>query len=96
MGALRKLQVETWAVLGLADDASRRAEAVNACAAYEHAYHTIIVLDAETYCLCRALGLPVDKLRRWGENSTRADETWDRCPPLSISPRLTSAPQVTP
>jgi glycosyltransferase involved in cell wall biosynthesis len=82
-GRLRDLKVETWALLGLADAITQRAEIVNACAAFEHAYRTIVVLDAQTFRLCRALGLPVDKLRRWGEGDL-SDNDWCQCPRLQL------------
>ncbi|WP_448207769.1 glycosyltransferase [Azospirillum sp. sgz302134] len=86
MGRLRKLGVATWAVLGLPDTHRTAADAVNACAAFEHAYQTIVPLDARTFRLCQALALPVDKLRRWdGEGE---DPDWGDCttlvpPPIS-------------
>jgi hypothetical protein len=86
MGRLRKLQVETWAVLGLADDAVSPADVINTCAAYEHAYQTVIILDVATYRLCRALGIPPEKLRRWGEGGAQADDEWHAIPSLSLSP----------
>jgi hypothetical protein len=96
MGRLRKLQVETWAVLGLVDDTASPADAVNACAAYEHAYQTVIILDAATHRLCRALGLPPEKLRRWGEGGAQADDEWHAIPSLSVSPASAPGSQVAP
>ena len=83
VGQLRDLNVETWALLGIAD--GRSAEIVNACAAFEHAYQIIIVSDPKTLRLCRALGLPSEKLRRWCEGAVSDDEDWSECPELSLS-----------
>ena len=79
-GWLRKLKVETWAVLGEAlRHGAPAAEAINACAAYEHAYHTVVVLDPRTLRLCLALGFPPDKLRRWGDVPANDDGDWGGC-----------------
>ena len=81
-GLMGRLEVETWAVVGLGDEALAPADVINACAAYEHAYQTVIALDPGTYRLCLALGIPAEKLRRWGEY---ADADWDDCRPLDLS-----------
>jgi glycosyltransferase involved in cell wall biosynthesis len=83
VGQLRDLNIETWALLGVAD--GRSAEIVNACAAFEHAYQIIIVRDPKTLRLCRALGLPSEKLRRWCEGTVSDDEDWCECSELSLS-----------
>jgi hypothetical protein len=82
-GQLRDLKVETWALLGIPDGAEQSAEIVNACAAFEHAYQTIIVLNPKTLRLCRALGLPSEKLRRWSEGAIDNDDDWAECSNLS-------------
>jgi hypothetical protein len=64
-GRLRDLQVETWALLGTGAANAAAAEIVNACAAFEYAYQRVLVLDAHTSSLCRALGLPAEKLWHW-------------------------------
>jgi glycosyltransferase involved in cell wall biosynthesis len=84
-GQLRDLKVETWALLGVPDGIGQSAEIINACAAFEHAYQTIIVLNAKMLRLCRALGLPSDKLRRWSEDAISKDDDWCECPRLSLS-----------
>ena len=83
MGRLRKLGVATWAVLGLAEEGRAPADVVNACAAFEHAYQTIVPLDARTFRLCQALALPLDKLRRWEGEEAEAESDWRDCPALS-------------
>ncbi|ALJ38430.1 glycosyltransferase family 2 protein [Azospirillum brasilense] len=85
MGRLRALGVAGWALLGpsVAPDAPTLADAVNGCAAFEHAYQAIVPLDARTFRLCQALGLPPDKLRRW-EDAMEPDTDWLACPPLSM------------
>jgi hypothetical protein len=82
-GQLRDLKVETWALLGIPDAARPSAEIVNACATFEHAYQIIIVLDAQILRLCRALGLPSEKLRRWSDDVAGNDDDW--CESLSLS-----------
>ncbi len=87
MGRLRKLGVTTWALLGLPEDGRTAADVVNGCAAFEHAYQTIVPLDARSFRLCQALALPLDKLRRWEsqprETMGEGDEPdWDVCPAL--------------
>ncbi|AWJ82074.1 hypothetical protein TSH58p_00555 (plasmid) [Azospirillum sp. TSH58] len=86
MGRLRALGVTGWALLGSSDapDAPSLADAVNGCAAFEHAYQTVVPLDARTVRLCQGLGFPPDKLRRW-EDATEpdADPDWAACVPLS-------------
>ncbi|WP_449228472.1 glycosyltransferase [Azospirillum argentinense] len=86
MGRLRALGVTGWALLGAsaAPDAPSLAETVNGCAAFEHAYQTVVPLDARTFRLCRALGFPPDKLRRWEDAAEPgADPEWDTCATLS-------------
>lgn len=85
VGRLRDLKVDTWALLGVADGIGQSVEIVNACAAFEHAYQTIIVHDLKTLSLCRALGLPSEKLRRWCEPTVNDKEDWCECPRLSLS-----------
>lgn len=99
MGRLRALGVTGWALLGpsAAPDAPSLADVVNGCAAFEHAYQTVVPLDARTFRLCRALGLPPDKLRRWdggwdGGAETDADPDWAACAPLSSCLPEPSAP----
>lgn len=86
MGRLRALGVTGWALLGASTvpGAPSLADAVNGCAAFEHAYQTVVPLDARTFRLCQALGFPPDKLRRW-EDATEpdADPDWTVCAPLS-------------
>lgn len=62
-GALRRLQVETWAVL--APDRSSAANVITACSAFEQAYDAIFAETEEMLHLCRALGIPPRKLRLW-------------------------------
>jgi hypothetical protein len=85
VGQLRDLNVETWVLLGIADDIAQSAEMVNACAAFEHAYQTIIVLNPKVLRLCRALGLPSEKLRRWNEGSASGNDAWDQSPSMLFS-----------
>ncbi|WP_167525311.1 glycosyltransferase family A protein [Roseomonas genomospecies 6] len=95
MGRLRALGVTGWALLGpsSAPDAPSVADAVNGCAAFEHAYQTIVPLDARIFRLCRALGLPPDKLRRWdGGAEAESDPDWAACAPLSSCLPDPSAP----
>jgi len=82
MGRLRDLKIETWALLGIADVTTQTAEAINACAAFEYAYQTIIVFNTDALRLCRALGLPPEKLRRWRKDEDSGEEDWRRCPSL--------------
>ncbi|MBP2291350.1 glycosyltransferase family A protein [Azospirillum rugosum] len=92
MGRLRKLGVTTWALLGLPEAGRTAADVVNACAAFEHAYQTIVPLDARSFRLCQALALPLDKLRRWGsETGEGNDPDWDACPAL-VDPFTPSTP----
>jgi hypothetical protein len=93
-GHLRKLQVEAWALLGreLLDAGSAAAgqrliDPVTACAAFEHAYQRIIALDPQTTDLCRAVGIPADKLYRWGEVPAESTVGWQRCPLLDLPAR---------
>jgi len=66
IGELRRLGVETWAILGEdpgAGEGERSPfDSVTACAAFENAYDVIVALDGNTETLCRALGLPAAKL----------------------------------
>ena len=105
MGRLRKLGVTTWAVLGLPEEGRSPADIVNACAAFEHAYQTIIPLDARSFRLCQALALPLDKLRRWNGPDQAAnhatpgegdDAGWDACPGLAPPPIPPIVPPATP
>ncbi len=86
MGRLRALGVTGWALLGASTlpDAPSLADAVNGCAAFEHAYQTVVPLDARTFRLCQALGFPPDKLRRWEDAAEPdTDPDWTACAPLS-------------
>lgn len=65
MGALRRLKVETWALLGYCEQDQEASQAVNACAAFEQAYSSIVVSNAEILRLCRAFGMPHAKMRYW-------------------------------
>jgi glycosyltransferase involved in cell wall biosynthesis len=64
MGSLRRLHVETWALLDCDDD-DTTSIVINACAAFEQAYDAIIVPNQKTLSLCRAFGIPETKLRSW-------------------------------
>jgi hypothetical protein len=92
MGRLRDLRVETWALLGIAQSVAQAAEVVNACAAFERAYKMVVVLNAKILRLCRGLGFPPEKLRRWSEVEVGHDDDWCGCPPIffqgSIAPSL--------
>jgi len=90
MGRLRDLRVETWALLGIAQSAGQATKVVNACAAFEQAYQTIVVLNAKTLRLCRGLGFPPEKLRRWSEVEVSNDDDWDDCLPISLRAGLAS------
>ena len=104
-GQLRKLQVEAWTLLGrqLLDvgatgDGRWLIGPVTACAAFEHAYQRIIALDPQTLDLCRSVGIPVDKLYRWGDAPAESAGRWEQCPLLELSAlgrtgRRTSAEQ---
>lgn len=88
MGRLRKLGVTTWAVLGVPEEGRSAADAVNGCAAFEHAYQTIVPLDGRTFRLCQALALPLDKLRRWSAVDGAGqgeDADWAQCPALDTA-----------
>lgn len=63
-GALRRLKVETWALLARSGDQSA-VDAVTACSAFEQAYDAIFPDTEELLHLCRALGIPARKLRPW-------------------------------
>ncbi|CAO3457551.1 hypothetical protein [Azospirillum argentinense] len=94
MGQLRALGVTGWALLGASTipDAPSLADAVNGCAAFEHAYQTVVPLDARTFRLCRALGFPPDKLRRWQDAAEPdTDPDWTACASLSSCLPETSA-----
>jgi hypothetical protein len=91
-GQLRKLQVEAWTLLGrqLLDvgatgDGRWLIGPVTACAAFEHAYQRIIALDPQTLDLCRSVGIPVDKLYRWGDAPAESAGRWGQCPLLELS-----------
>lgn len=73
MGALRRLKVETWALLGYCDQDQGASQAVNACAAFEQAYSSIVVSNAEILRLCRAFGMPHAKMRCWPNQGTDQD-----------------------
>ncbi|MXN64027.1 glycosyltransferase [Stappia sp. GBMRC 2046] len=63
MGSLRHRGVETCCLLALGGEKHCSAlEAANACIAFEQAYDKILVDHAETFQLCRALGIPERKL----------------------------------
>lgn len=65
-GALRRLKVETWALLAPQESRSPL-DAVTACSAFEQAYDAIILDSEEMLHLCRALGIPSRRLRLWPE-----------------------------
>ena len=73
MGSLRRLKVETWALLGNGTGKVTSAE-INACSAFEQAYSAIILPDLETAHLCRAFGIPEARLRLWSSVINSADE----------------------
>jgi glycosyltransferase involved in cell wall biosynthesis len=73
MGALRRLKVEIWALLGYCEQDQETSQAVNACAAFEQAYASIIVSNAEILRLCRAFGLPHTKMRYWADRGSGQD-----------------------
>ncbi|HEV7260402.1 MAG TPA: glycosyltransferase [Bosea sp. (in: a-proteobacteria)] len=73
MGALRRLKVETWALLGYCESDQAASEAVNACSAFEQAYASIVVGNAETLRLCRAFGMPDAKMRCWPDHGTHQE-----------------------
>lgn len=77
-GRLRDLRVDTWALLGTGAATATAAELVNACAAFEYAYRLIVVLDARMLGLCRALGLPSEKLACWSSNEPSQEIAWRR------------------
>jgi hypothetical protein len=84
MGRFGDLRFETCALFGTPESVGQAAEVVNACAAFEHAYQMIVVLNAKTLRLCRALGLPPEKLRRWSEVEVSNDDDWCGCLPVSL------------
>ncbi len=61
-GALRRLKVETWALLVPQENQSAL-DAITACSAFEQAYDAILPDTEEMLHLCRALGVPARKLR---------------------------------
>ncbi|MBZ9655784.1 glycosyltransferase family 2 protein [Phyllobacterium lublinensis] len=73
MGSLRRLKVETWALLGCDTGKVTSAE-INACSAFEQAYSAIILPDIETAHLCRAFGIPDARLRIWSNVINSAEE----------------------
>lgn len=90
MGALRRLKVETWALLGYGGNDQAASQAVNACAAFEQAYTHIVVSNAEILRLCRAFGMPSTKLRYWPDRSTDLD-----CEEFHIKPLIDNATPST-
>jgi len=40
------------------------------------------VLNIDALRLCRALGLPPEKLRRWSEDEASGEDDWRRCSSL--------------
>jgi glycosyltransferase involved in cell wall biosynthesis len=73
MGALRRLKVETWALLGHCEQDQATSQVVNACAAFEQAYTNIVVSNADTVRLCRAFGVPPAKIRYWPDGAVVQD-----------------------
>ncbi|MEP9375078.1 glycosyltransferase family A protein [Aquabacter sp. CN5-332] len=73
MGALRRLKVETWALLGFCEQDQAASQVVNACAAFEQAYTHIVVKDAGILPLSRAFGMPQAKMRHWPDQNTDLD-----------------------
>jgi hypothetical protein len=94
MGQLRYMQVETWALFGMTGAIGQSVEIVNACAAFEHAYQKIVVLNAKILRLCRALGFPPEKLRRWGEDEVGNSDDWCRCLSVSLPANVVSEPRA--
>uniref|UniRef100_A0A9E7ZTR3 Glycosyltransferase n=1 Tax=Bosea sp. NBC_00436 TaxID=2969620 RepID=A0A9E7ZTR3_9HYPH len=86
MGALHRLKVETWALLGFCEQDQTTGELVNASAAFEQAYSHIVVKDAGIASLCRAFGMPHAKMRYWPDQGT--DLASDA---LGLSPFMASA-----
>src|SRR5215469_3169514 len=43
--------------------------------------------------LCRALGFPSEKLRRWSEDAINEDDDWCGCPRLSLSASISGYAQ---
>ena len=68
MGPLRRLKVETWALLGFCEQDQTAGALVNASAAFEQAYTHIVVRDVEIASLCRAFGMPHAKMRYWPDH----------------------------
>lgn len=68
MGALRRLNVETWALLGYTEVDKPTSDVVNACVAFEQAYSHIVIGNSETLSLCRAFGMPHTKVRFWSDS----------------------------
>ena len=94
MGQLRDMKVETWALIGMIDAIGQSVEIVNACAAFEHAYQKIVVLNAKILRLCCALGFPAEKLRRWGEDEVGSNDDWSGCLPISLPANVVSNPSA--
>lgn len=63
MGSLRSFKVKTWCVLASGSEVVA-GERVNACASFEPAYDAILTGDERMRHLCRAWGIPDDKLHR--------------------------------
>lgn len=73
MGSLKRLKVETWALLGRGTGAVE-SEEINSCSAFEQAYNAIIVPDCDAAHLCRAFGIPDTRLRLWKDVINSADD----------------------
>ncbi|MHC1551230.1 glycosyltransferase family 2 protein [Phyllobacterium sp. K27] len=73
MGSLKRLKVETWALLGRGTGAVE-SEEINSCSAFEQAYNAIIVPDSVAAHLCRAFGIPDTRLRLWKDVLNSADD----------------------
>lgn len=86
MGALRRLKVETWALLGYGERHQATSQTVNACAAFEQAYTHIVVGNAELLRLCRAFGMPSTKMRYWPDRSTDLE-----CEDFGVKPLIAHA-----
>ncbi|WP_089174230.1 glycosyltransferase [Bosea sp. AS-1] len=87
MGPLRRLKVETWALLGFCEQDQTAGALVNASAAFEQAYTHIVVRDVEIASLCRAFGMPHAKMRYWPDHG--ADLASDA---LGLAPLMASVP----
>lgn len=73
MGSLKRLKVETWALLGSGAGAVE-SEEINSCSAFEQAYNAIIVPDSVAAHLCRAFGIPDTRLRLWKDVVNSAED----------------------